>query len=255
MDLRTGHRTADAASVRARWRAHSLGSIWLRPGDWYHPAVEAITEALTEGRSTVPAAERLGEARGEAGVGIGEAIDDLVCLYRAVGTDPDVPTLRALSTGWTAGAEAQPVAPAVLDPTSGLVTPQYLDVRLAETYAEGERSGLRADRTHCLVMLDIAVEHVTREMLVVREAAVGHILTEAFGAGRPVAALGRGTYAALSERGDVAADRVAAVRRLIDSAGPGLGMGVAMRRPPRVWIESLPRDHRGVSRLLRQLRR
>src|SRR6478735_5498399 len=30
------------AALRDRWRDESVGSVWLRPADWYHPAVDAL---------------------------------------------------------------------------------------------------------------------------------------------------------------------------------------------------------------------
>ena len=33
-------------ALRERWRQESVESVWLRPSDWYHPAVDALAEAL-----------------------------------------------------------------------------------------------------------------------------------------------------------------------------------------------------------------
>ena len=77
------------AALRERWRDESVGSVWLRPSDWYHPAVDAIAAAILSPTDTSIAAEELGRARGYDGVGIGETIDDLGALYRALGaTEP-----------------------------------------------------------------------------------------------------------------------------------------------------------------------
>ena len=66
------------AALRERWRDESVGSVWLRPSDWYHPAVDALATAMLVRRPTPSvAAEELGRARGYDGVGIGETIDDL----------------------------------------------------------------------------------------------------------------------------------------------------------------------------------
>ncbi|MEK8227364.1 hypothetical protein NKG05_16600 [Oerskovia sp. M15] len=54
MDLRPGRPEPAVATLLDEWRAASLDSVWLRPGDWYHPAVEALVEALTDGRSPSP---------------------------------------------------------------------------------------------------------------------------------------------------------------------------------------------------------
>src|SRR4051812_19087403 len=62
------------ATLRERWRDESVGSVWLRPSDWYHPAVDALATALLSTGDTVGAATELGHARGYDGVGIGETL-------------------------------------------------------------------------------------------------------------------------------------------------------------------------------------
>src|SRR5674476_923170 len=42
-------REAWATTLREQWRTESIESVWLRPGDWYHPAIDALTEALAAG--------------------------------------------------------------------------------------------------------------------------------------------------------------------------------------------------------------
>ncbi|MCZ2265173.1 hypothetical protein IRJ14_21610, partial [Isoptericola sp. QY 916] len=85
--------------VLDRWRATSLAEVWLRPDDWYHPAVDALVEAFDEGRSPHAAAHRLGAARGRAGVGLGETLDDVECLYRSAHRPPDPDAIRAVAVG------------------------------------------------------------------------------------------------------------------------------------------------------------
>ena len=75
-----GNPAVAAVSLRERWHESTLIDVWLRPGDWYHPAVDALTEAIEHGTSPLPAARRLGEVRGQSGVGIGEGLDDLAVL-------------------------------------------------------------------------------------------------------------------------------------------------------------------------------
>src|SRR5688500_2242933 len=94
-----------ASTLREQWRTETVESVWLRPGDWYHPAVDALTEALSAGSSAAGAAARLGEVRGAAGVGIAETLDDLGVLYRLVGRDPGLEVIRALCEGWAGAIE------------------------------------------------------------------------------------------------------------------------------------------------------
>ncbi|MDR3068828.1 MAG: hypothetical protein LBU50_04920 [Cellulomonas sp.] len=148
------------AGLRDRWRAASLDSVWLRPGDWYHPAVEPLARAVATGVTALEAAEDLGRARADAGVGVGETIDDLTCLYQASGADPPLEVLRALATGWADGNAGLVVGGGTVDPTTGLPTGAYLDQRLAETYGAAERDGTQVRTTHALTVVDVAVDAV-----------------------------------------------------------------------------------------------
>ncbi|SDS10008.1 hypothetical protein SAMN04489860_0794 [Paraoerskovia marina] len=248
-----GHRISDAERVREHWRRQSLSTVWLRPGDWHHPAVDALAEALADGRDTSAAAERLGTARGVAGVSIGETIDDLLCLYRAVGAETDVLTLRALGTGWAEGAIEPGASDAVRDPASGLVSAEYLRVRLGEAYAHAAALGLAAGTTSSLVHVDVAVGHVALWQRASREAGVGEALRAASAVG-PAASIGDGVYAILVPASEAAAIAEAA-RREIESATERLHLSAVLRRPPRISIITLPATLAEAETLLDDLRR
>ncbi|GAA3223631.1 hypothetical protein GCM10010488_25670 [Oerskovia jenensis] len=255
MDLRPGYPEPAVASLLDEWQAASTNSVWLRPGDWYHPAVEALVEALTDSRCPAAAAERLGEARGRDGISIGETIDDLTCLFDLWGTAPDLRVLRAVSTGWAVGNEVVPGAPPTTDPRSGLVTVPYLVQRLQETYGLADRLGTPAPTTHCLVLVDVAVERIDGWQKVARAAAMGKVLTETFGLGHPVATLGGGIYAALCARtADVGPVR-AELRHRIERIALTFGVTAILRRPPRIWVEPLPAQHADAAKMLHDLSR
>jgi hypothetical protein len=241
--------------VRELWRATSLAEVWLRPGDWYHPAVDALVEAVDEGRSPEAAAQRLGSARGAAGVGIGEALDDVTCLFRATGRPLDVAALRATAIGWVHGRESLPEVSSVHDPATGLPTSQYLAERLRETYGVAALSGTDVTLTHCLLVVDVAVDGLDAWQRMSRSAAVGRTLDQVFGEGHPMAAVSDGVFAVLGERGDAMSRVARAVRRVVERNAEILGLVEAVRRPTRVWVERLPATHEGAVQLLRALDR
>ena len=242
-----------ASAVRERWRAASLSEVWLRPGDWYHPAVDAVVEAMEDGRTPEAAAQRLGSARSAAGVGIGETIDDFVCLYRAVGSPPDPEVLRALALGWVQGREKLPVLSGVRDPATGLPTSDYLGERLRETYGAASGAAASVPMTHCLVVIDVAVDGLDAWQRMARSAAVGRTLDQIFGEGHPMAAMSDGVFAVLCERGEAIAQLAQSLRRVIEKNAEILGLGEALRRPTRVWVERLPDTHDGALLLLHNL--
>ncbi len=247
--MNIGLDSAVPAALRDRWRDESVASVWLRPADWYHPAVDALALALLTGQDATAPAEQLGRARGYDGVGVGETIDDLACLYRTTGQpEPPRAVLRALCEGW-ADAQAGAVAFGTsLDPESGLPTQQYLAVRLAEAYHDARD----ADLGHHLVLVDVANGYVDAFARAARSAAVGAAMTTTFGHGHPMATLGGGVFAVLSRPQDDLHTHLDDLHAEIGRRVATLDVAHATRRPVRVWVELLPSTHeQAVEKLAR----
>lgn len=239
-----------AFSLRERWHAESLAAVWLRPGDWYHPAVDALVEALAEGRDPVGAAERLGSARGSGGIGIGEAVDDLLCAFTVSGEDPEPSVLRALAVGWAAGNEELTPPGDLVDPWTGLPTLDYLVLRLKETYGAAARAGLDPRATHALVVIDVSLEEIDKFQRLARAATMGRALADVFGDGHPVVVATPGTYVALCERDEDLGTFAVRVRSAVERWGNAGGVSAILRRPPHVWVEPLPATPEQVLALL-----
>lgn len=248
-------RDAWASALREQWRARTVESVWLRPGDWYHPAVDAFTEALSAGECTAAAASRLGEVRGAAGVGIAETLDDIGLVYELVGREPSLDVVRALCEGWAEAVGSLPVQASCLDPESGLPTLEYLGVRLAETYGASRRHGHDAHVTHCLVLVDVATEELPPWRRMARSAAMGRALGTALPPGHPMAALGGGAFAVLVARDWDLGETVRRMRDQVNEHAARLEIADLLRQPPRIWIEPLPETHEGAVKLLDHLRR
>lgn len=256
MTSETHTASSGAAELLERWEKASLDSVWLRPGDWYTPANEAVVEALAARLDTAPCAFRLGEARSAAGVGITEAIDDLAVLFRAAGYESaPIRSIRSLCEGWTAGAAPTMNAPTMTDAESGLGTAEYLTHRLAEVYGVAARSDCCVHNTHALVMVDVSVDNTDPWHRMSRNAAVGAALRSAYGEGHPMARMGDGLYAVLVERGDALGVGIAVLRHHISHHATALKASNLMRQPPRVWIESLPDSHQFAVELVESFQR
>ncbi|WP_231505154.1 hypothetical protein [Cellulomonas sp. URHE0023] len=248
------------AALRERWRDESVGSVWLRPSDWYHPAVDAIAAAILSPIDTAVAAEELGRARGYDGVGIGETIDDLGALYRALGaSEPPAHVIRALCEGW---ADAQAGALAfgtALDPESGLPTRQYLAIRLAETYRDAaiptQRDRTTGDVGHHLVLVDVAAGDIDPFTRAARSAAVGAAMTTTYGEGHPMATLGGGVFAVLARTDQHTPTPLEALQAEIDRRCGLLDLRALTRMPVRVWVEPLPDTHEQALRTLERVAR
>ena len=236
--------------LRDRWQANSVESVWLRPSDWYHPAVDRLVAAVLDQADPCIAAEDLGRARGYDGVGIVEAIDDLACLYRTAGVAiPPLEAIRALSGGWADGSSAGIGSGSALDPETGLPTRAYLELRLRETY------DARQEAVHRLVVVDVAAGEVSGFLRLARSAATGAALTTAFGAGHPMATLGGGMFAALVRPGDDVNGRLDLLRADLAARCADVEVRATTRQPVRAWTEPLPGTHRDAVRLLGRLGR
>lgn len=242
--------------LRERWREESVASVWRRPSDWYHPAVDGLADAVLADADTSTAAFELGRARGEHGVGIGEALDDLVCLYRSTGRAmPPMEAVRALNEGWSDAQAVLVTTGACVDPETGLPTQQYLAVRLAEAYLDAEQDDVDPAMLHGLTVVDVAAGHVTGLMRAARSAAVGAALREAFGSGHPMATLGGGVFVVLTRTDDDVVSRVADLRADVARRCADVDVRVSVRQPVRVWVEPLPETHAEAVQRLSHLAR
>lgn len=244
-----------AAELREAWRTSTAEAVWLRPGDWYHPAVDALVEALVSGGDARGAAARLGSVRGTTGVGIAETIDDLGVVHTLLGTHPETAVLRALCEGWAAAMDALPTQSGVVDAESGLPTLDYLAVRLGETYGVARKHAHHAFTTHCLVLVDVATGELPPWRRMARSAAMGRALTTALGSGHPMAALGGGAFAVLVARDFDLGETVRRMREQVNAHAEAMQITDLVRQPPRIWIEPLPETHERAVDLLGHLRR
>ncbi|MCR6492679.1 hypothetical protein [Cellulomonas sp. P24] len=247
--------SARPPQLREQWRVESTESVWIRPADWYHPAVDALVEAVEQGAVPVAVAERLGEVRATDGVGINEAIDDLTCLYRSLGSaEPPLALVRALCAGWASAQASTVVLGTCIDPESGLPTREYLIVRLGELYGAAARAGTTPTSTHGLVLIDVSTAGVSPWTRMACAAAIGAALGDAYGDGRPVASLGAGLFAVVVERDENLGSHAALLRDRIHHQAALFDIEALMRNPARIWIEGLPSTHEAATMLLMHAR-
>jgi hypothetical protein len=238
-------------ALRELWRHESTSGAWLRPSDWYHPAVDALASAVLEQRDPTTAAHGLGRARGHDGVGVTEALDDLACLYRSTGrAEPPHAVVTAFCEGWADAQTTVFASPTCIDAETGLPTSEYLSVRLAETYRTAVRDGRPAVADHALILVDVAVGELHPFLRLARSAAVGAALLGTYGYGHPMATLGGGAFAVLVRHEDVDAG-LTTLRTEVDRHCDALGLGPEVcRTPARIWHRRLPATHDEAVRTL-----
>ncbi len=241
------------AELRARWFEQSTGTGWLFSTDWHDPAIDAVCEACVRAENVWPAAERLGAARAAAGASLGETLADVDGLTAVL---PDLPTellYRAVSLGW-ADHSGAPAAD-VLDPLTGLVSIDYLRVRMGELYRAADVDGRCVSDAYALVTvrLDLAGrvgwDRVTPMIL------AGDALRTVFDGEQTLARLSRRAAVALTRREPLLPRRVQLLSGLLAERLIRDARSVPPPAPPRVWIEQLPHAHHAACDLVGELGR
>jgi hypothetical protein len=261
----------DPAALRVAWRSRALLAGWAQPQDWWCAEVDAACEAIAEGRDLVGPFTRLGHARAEAGVGIGETLVDGAELYAVLGEKgPPFAVVRALAEAWVdVGLEPLRMATCE-DPLTGLASAAHLRTRLAEVYREAERAGEGVHGVYALVVVSTGLDGAVRWDGLLRRLALGECLKSVFSGGETLASLGQSVVVGLVPRTPMLGAMVESLRRRLAEVATGVqarggtdprggtgvrggtygdgargsgGTGVGVLReggPPRVWVEGLP---------------
>lgn len=206
-------------------------------------------EAVVDRRDVGAACAELGRARGEAGVGMAETLDDLCALYVELPAGvPPLDGLRALAVAWAEAGVAPLREVTCEDPLSGLASAAYLRTRLAELYREVERSGRTVSSRHGLLVVPTGAAAAHRWDGLLRRLALGAALRAVFSGGETLAVLGPAAVVGLVERGPDLHNRLLSLRRRLDEATSTRGL-------PRVWLERLPETLPAAYDLLEDLAR
>ena len=218
-------RSRHSARLRAAWCRRSRAMTWEPRDEWWHPAVEDVSCALTIGGDLPHACTELGRARAQAGVPIGGALDDFAALSAVMGWDaPPMYLIKALTAGW---AETGEPAHDYYDPLTGLVTSAYLRMRITELYRIADPHP-SPSVTHRLII--VALDSVTNPW---RRTAgvivVSHKLARTFDGGETIACLSEQRF------GVVAAASIA-----LDGRVDQLRRALFLEHGAAVWDVSLP---------------
>lgn len=237
--------------LREQWQVKASAFGWTFPSDWHDPAIDAVCDALAAGADVWDAAERLGRGRAAAGVSLGEALVDVDALASIVPGRYTDALRRAVSLGWADRVIVPAVS--VADPLTGLVTPDYLQVRLGEVYRAADVRAEPVSTSWALVVvrLDLA-GHVgwqrTLPMILVAEG-----LRRVFDGGQSLVLMGEAVAVALCERDLVLARRARLVRSMITDS---IERDPQIIVPgPAVWIENLPATYCAALDLMTELGR
>lgn len=227
--------TSSSDALRHAWKMQTIANGWAYPSDWRRESVDAVCDALVDGRDPWAAAERLGRDRAAAGVGLPEVLADIDALVGLVDVRFTEELRRAVSLGWSERATAPQTA--IIDPLTGLASAGYLQVRLGEIYQAADAGSGSANSSHALVAIriNVSAHGLGRRLPMV---VVADSVRSVFHSGESVAVLSDSMLLVLTERDDRLAKRAALAQTFAERAlGADAQVGPT---PVRVWVESLP---------------
>ena len=240
-----------SAALSQEWEARASASGWSFPSDWHVPAVDAVCDAVIADADVWAAAERLGRSRAAAGVSLAEALVDVDGLAAIVHRRYTDPLRRAVSLGWADRITAPPST--VADPLTGLVTPEYLQVRLGEVYRAAEVSGQATSVGSALVVVRLDLREHTGWQRTLPMILVGDGMRQVFDGGQTLALLGDSVAVVLCERDAMVARRA---RLLCSMISTQIELDPQVMVPaPSVWIETLPTRYGAAMDLIAELGR
>jgi GGDEF domain-containing protein len=260
-----GDPARERRALRSRWRTASIATGWRFPADWAIAEVDAVCDAVVEGRSLEDTLVELGRARANAGSGLGETLRDVAALHAVVGgpghadgmvaADPDaLPArlLRVTALAWSDVLVRQLAHTEACDGLTGLANAAYLRVRLREVYRESAADGVPAGARYVLVVVTQDLADTPGWTRLAAMVLLADVLRAVFDGGQTLATVGPNTMVVLTERDGRLSERVAAARWI---AADRLGVDPQLRAiaPPSVWLESLPAGHAAACRLVAEL--
>jgi hypothetical protein len=240
-----------SAQLGHEWEERSSAYGWAFPSDWHVPAVDAVCDAIISDADVWAAAERLGRDRAAAGVSLAEALVDVDGLSAVAPSRYTEPLRRAVSLGWADRITAPPSS--VSDPLTGLVTADYLQIRLGELYRAAEVRGESVSLRSSLVVIRLDLQGYSGWQRTLPMILVGEAMRTVFDAGQSLALLADSVAVVLSDRDVMLARRARLLCSMIANQLE-LDPQIAVP-PPSVWIETLPQKYSTAIDLVAELGR
>lgn len=190
-----------------QWFDAGAAHVGLRWDEWFSDsAIEALVAGLS--KSGIPGAfARLGSDRAYLGLTLPEAGADFRALMEVASRSIRRACQKsfadaAYTSGWWERYTAESGPGTCIDPLSGLVTSEYLAVRLSELYRAGAALEYPPDATHALLVLHAHGSNDSPLSRSRRRIELGTLLREIFDGGETVSTNGDDAYVVLLPRTD-----------------------------------------------------
>lgn len=209
------------------WRDAAASAGWVAPDEWWHPAVDALAAALLVGTDPTAATRRLGRARADLGVSLGDALADLATLHGLVtGGLPPLDHALVLAKAHGQGLLERLSGRLHEDPATHLVPMAYLCCRLADAYRTAAADGETVADVKVLVVLAHRPEsHAVLEQ-------TGGAVRGVFDRGETCAQVGEGRVVVLADRSPRLPRDLRRLRERLAAVLPGT-------TDDRVWVQPL----------------
>lgn len=210
--------------------------------------LEAVSEALAEGREVVPVCQVVGGDLAREGYDLTTGLEWLRQTWQARrGEDPSYAAVAAFASAWGDHVLGLVGNVACHNPLSGLATVVHLRTRISELHRVGTAQGTSVTDSHALVVVDISGEgeDLRADLTLAR---VAEVVWPAFSTAESIAQASRRRMIALVPRDPGLGARLNAARTLADAE---VGQDLA----PRIWLERIPRTDEAVGFLLDEMAR
>lgn len=247
MDVFENTTGPDAVSVLAsHWHVASTIANGATAADWHGDAVYSMARAMIERSGIERAAAELAAERANKGISLAEGLVDLRVLFEvARAGEPPFDVGATFAEQWSETMMTALVMRTCIDAITGLATPEFLNVRLREVYAENPAA---ASDLRCFVVVDGDTLMMNGWQRLLRTSLISDVLMGTFNRGQTNAVLPSGRFVSLVARNDELDSLFSLLRHSLTR------QVAAFESPPvRAWIEPLPSSALGAQRLLLDL--
>lgn len=238
------HRTLPHEAPREHvdaWYARSGPALGVTFFDWHRLAVDDVINALLADAELDGPLARLGIARADAGLSLEDLLTDLDGLLaiiprRARRRLDRVAFAIAPTAGWSEAFTERLTTTSCIDPMSGLVNGEFLEVRANQLHQQCAALGIPISQAFGLVVVHFSDPTATPLDRMHHSAAIASLLRRTFTNGETIATTAPWCQVAVASRDGELSGRLAALLGAFEDRPALRGLD------PRLWVEPLPDD-------------
>lgn len=234
------------------WYAKSGPSLGISFFDWYRPAVDDVLNALLTDSDLEGPLARLGVARADAGLTLEELLTDIDGLLELLAPRDrrrldHLALAVAPTAGWSEAFTERLTTTSCVDPMSGLVNGEFLEVRARQLQQQCASLGVDVSQAFGLVVVHFYDREVSPLSRMHHSVAIAKLLRDTFRQGETLATVAPWCHAVIVSRDAELADRLATVMAGFETTD------ALVDAEPHLWVEPLPDEIDSLPLLLDDL--